>query len=167
MKEKNYWPLGLAIFGSFFLVALFFTLKIAIGLPVEMDNSYMNSYQYVDKHYDEIMQKEKSFDLKYSAVLSGKLERGGSSVVSIDIKDKNGSAVSGARIETVVTRPDTSKHDIKLSEFTEKNGVYAAKLFAVPLDGRWKIQSKVCIGSDEKYIFMETNCSSKTNLIQH
>ena len=156
-KQKNYYPLGLWIFGIIFVGCLAYMLKIAFQAPVQMDDAYMMTYRDVDKNYNDIVAAEKKFDSMYDVNLTkSTLVKGSSNIVSLEIKDKKGQPVD-ANITCIVTRPDTNVHNIKLAEFVkDEKGVFSSKPFALELYGRWKSMYKINIGDTQKFISVET-----------
>jgi hypothetical protein len=69
-EEINYWPY--AIVGMILTVVLLgiWTIKVAVSNPVQLDNSYMMTYQDVDENINEILAKQQAFDARYSVDLS-------------------------------------------------------------------------------------------------
>ncbi len=148
-NEKNYWPhfiVGLVLFTIGMGV---WTVMTAINNPVELDNSYMMNYHQVDADINTIIAKGKAFDKKYDLNLLTKELKEGKNILVVEVKDKNGNAVEGVKVDILVTRPDTTKFDKKLkASFDGKN--YKAE---VVLDkvGRWNIIIKASVGETEKF----------------
>lgn len=155
-KEKNYYLIGLLIFGAIFISGLVYMIRIAIQNPVEMDSSHMMTYRDLDKNYNQIAADSKRFDEKYNVSFSKIiLQQGVPSSLELNITDKLGKAVD-ANISALITRPDTSKYDIKITDFNKSVASFSSKPFSVALAGRWKIVCKVQIGELQKFIDFET-----------
>lgn len=155
-KEKNYWLIGLGVFGSLLLVGLFSMIFIAVKNPVEMDSSHMMPYRELDKNYNDIMQSQKKFDESY-VVEASKLSilKDSSTNLELNISSKSGGAVD-ANITALITRPDTSKHDIKITEFIKTKNSFISKPFTLSLEGRWKVIYKIEVGGTQKFVEFET-----------
>lgn len=155
-KERNYYPLGLAIFGAALVTGLAFMIKIAVQNPVEMDSSHMMPYREFDKRYNEIAELERKFDQNFVvSTVKPIFAKDAPAVLELNVSDKNG-ADANAKIIALVTRPDTSKYDIKIESF-EKNGTtYISKPFSVGLEGRWKVMYKLEVNGTQKFVELES-----------
>jgi hypothetical protein len=155
-KERNYYLIGLAIFGTLFISGLAYMLRIAFSNPVEMDSSHMMPYRELDKNYNQIAESEKKFNEKYVVgITKVLLNKDTSANLELNISDKSGAAVD-ANITALVTRPDTSKHDIKITDFNKTSTGYVSKPFVVGLEGRWKVMYKIEVGGVQKFVDFET-----------
>ncbi|NPA64880.1 MAG: hypothetical protein GXO16_07905 [Epsilonproteobacteria bacterium] len=146
MKERNYWPHFIMALVLFAVVLGVWTVKVAIDNPVELDNSFMMRYQQVDERYYEIEQAQRRFDRAYRVELENAKLQKGKNVLRIRVSDLNGTAMENARVELLITRPDTSRYDRKLQAIYE-GGLYRATV-DLPLEGRWNIVTKVEIDKD-------------------
>lgn len=155
-KEKNYYLIGLLIFGAIFISFLIYMIRVAVQNPVELDDSHMMHYRDLDKNHDQIVESGKQFDAKYVLSFSKiVVKKGIPTSLELNITDKVGKAVD-ANITVLITRPDTSKHDIKITDFNKSATGFSSKPFTVDLDGRWKFICKVQIGELQKFIDFET-----------
>ena len=155
-SQKNYYPLGLAIFGAALVIGLGFMIKIAVQNPVEMDNSHMMPYGEFDKNYDKIVEMEKNFDEKFIvSTVKPILTKDLAATLELNVSDKEGKEAN-AKIVALVTRPDTSKHDIKIETFDKRQTSYVSKPFKVALEGRWKIIYKIQIDKTQKFVELES-----------
>lgn len=155
--ERNYYLWGLFIFGVLFVAGLGYMLKIAFANPVEMENTRMMSYREFDGNYNQIVEKQKAFDAAYVVSFDEmKLQKDAPSKIDFNITSKNGNAVKDANVTILLTRPDSSKNDIKLTEFTKNGNSYTSKEFKLALPGRWKVVYRVQVGDAEKFIDLET-----------
>lgn len=156
-KERNYYLWGLFIFGALFISGLAYMLKIAFSNPVEMENSRMMTYREFDGNYNQIVEKQKAFDALYNVSFADmKFKKDSPSKIDFNITSKNINAVRDANITVLLTRPDSSKNDIKLTDFVKNGDSYTSKEFKLVLPGRWKIVYRIQIGDTEKFIDLET-----------
>jgi len=147
--ELNYWPHFIVGLVMFTVGMGTWTLVTAINNPVEMDNSYMRNYHQVDADLNKILQSGFKFDKKYEFSLLNSDLQEGENELKIDIKDKNGNVVKDAKIEILVTRPETTKLDKNLkAQFDGEE--YRAKVM-LDKKGRWNIQIRVVIKDLEKF----------------
>ena len=147
--EKNFWPhaiVGLIIFGVILGV---WTIKETMKYPVEMDNSYMLNYHKVDANINEILKNQKIFDKNYDLNLLSKKIAVGKNRFEIIIKDKNGNFIKNAKVNILVTRPETTKYDKKI-EAENIDGKYVAE-FNLNKEGRWNFIVKTKIGKITGY----------------
>lgn len=145
------WPIIIAV--STVIVIMFgvVTIKQAINNPVEMSDYGMQGYHTYDDNANEIINAKIAFDKKYTITfLTPQITEKGT-VIVYKVTDKEGKAVSDAKINAVLTRPDTTKHDINLSNPTVSEGQYSFSAVDLPKPGRWDILSKVSVGSDQRY----------------
>jgi len=148
-NEKNYWPHFIVGLVMFTIGMGTWTLVTAINNPVEMDNSYMRNYHQVDADLNKILQSGFKFDKKYEFSLLNSDLQEGENELKIDIKDKNGNVVKDAKIEILVTRPETTKLDKNLkAQFDGEE--YRAKVI-LDKKGRWNIQIRAIVKNLEKF----------------
>ncbi len=135
--KKNYWPhfiIGLVLFA----IALgVWTVKVAIDNPVELDNSYMMKYQKVDEEIYDLQKMKRAFYSKYNLRFLTKKLDFPEAKVEFEIVDKEGRAVSNAKVLVLFTRPFTTKQDIKV-EATFQGDRYIAST-KLPAEGRWDV----------------------------
>ncbi|SFO93268.1 FixH family protein [Hydrogenimonas thermophila] len=150
-KEINYWPY--AIVGMILTVVILgiWTIKVAVNNPVQLDNSYMMKYQDVDENINEIMAKQKLFDLKYQIDLSSNKLKIGKNKVVVNLISKDSNIINNPEITVVVTRPTTTQYDIHLNNFEFNGKSYISEEFEVKNGGRWNIEVRVKIGEDIGY----------------
>lgn len=144
--EKNYWPHFIVALVLFAVGLGVWTIKAAIDNPVELDNSYMLNYHTVDSDINDILKKQQNFDNNYKLDLLTQKLNSGENLIEIVLKDKNDNIIDNAKVEILVTRPDTTKFDKKLTA-SFKNGKYIAKV-NLEKEGRWNIVIKTEIDKD-------------------
>ncbi len=148
-SEKNYWPHFIVGLVLFTIGMGTWTVVTAINNPVEMDNSYMMNYHQLDKDINKILASEKEFDKRYEFDLLTKDLKEGENTLLIEVKDKNGNIIKDAKIDILVTRPETTKLDKKLKA-SFKEGKYVAEV-VLDKKGRWNIIVRVKIGDLERF----------------
>lgn len=127
------------------------TISIAIKNPVEMSEYGMQSYHTYDDNVNDIINAKIAFDKNYTiAFLTPQIIQKGV-VVIYKITDKSNIAINDAKVEVVLTRPDTTKLDLNLTAPTISNGVYTFNSINLPKEGRWDIMAKITIGDKQRY----------------
>ena len=150
-NERNYWPY--AIVGMILTVVVLgiWTIKVAVSNPVQLDRSFMRSYQEVDENYNEIVAAQKAFEKKYRVDLSSNRLKIGENRIEVAVTDKEGHAVSDANITAIVSRPTTHVGEKRLTHFHFTNGRYVSEPFKIEKEGRWNIDVKVTVAKDTGY----------------
>ena len=150
-KEINYWPY--AIVGMILTVVMLsaWTIKVALKNPVQLENSYMMKYQDVDENINEILLKQREFDSKYTIGLESNRLKIGPNRIYVKVSSREGEPAESAAVRVLVTRPDSTQHDIELERFTYKDGVYSSEEFNLTRSGRWNIVTRVEIDGDVGY----------------
>jgi hypothetical protein len=149
-KESNYWPHFIIALVLFAIALGIWTIKVAVDNPVELDNSYMMKYQDVDRNFYKIEQEKKEFDKRYSIYLKNRKLNVGKNRVVLFVKSKDDEKnIKNAKVEILLTRPETTKYDKKyVAKFD--NGAYVADI-EIPKEGRWNLIVKVTVGSISRF----------------
>jgi len=146
-NDGKFWPYMILGFIAIGVTLGVWTVKNTISLPVHESNEFMSKYQYADKNYNEILAENKKFDENYSLGLSD------TNNFNYKVTTKNGKAVNDANVTLLVTRPQTEKDDIKLSNIkSDGNGVYAIKDLKITKPGRYILRVRVAIKDAIKYL---------------
>jgi FixH len=146
----------LFVVSGIFLAGLSYVLTVALSTSVEMSNDYQMSYKELEKNYDQIVKSEKLFDQKYKVTpLSGRNLSQTGNTVALRIEDAVGNLAKEANVTAVVTRPDTTKHDVVLPAFRFENGEYRSIAFDLSKIGRWQISYSIEIADATKHIQVE------------
>ena len=141
--NKNYWPHFIIALVVFTVALGVWTVKTAIDNPVEIDDSYMMSYQELDKNIYKIQQMKRKFQQRYQVRLLTKKLDFPDAHIEFEILTKDGKPVKDAKVEVLLTRPETKKRDIKTqARYVDGRYVVEAKL---PLEGRWNLLLKITI----------------------
>lgn len=147
--KKWPWIIGLSIIGV--VAACVVTVKVALNNPVEMSKYGMQSYHDYDDNVNDIINAQIGFDQNYTiAFLTPQVTQKGT-VIVYKISDKSNNAISNAKVEVVLTRPDTTDFDLNLSSPTVSEGKYTFNAVDLPKVGRWDILAKVSIGEKQRY----------------
>jgi nitrogen fixation protein FixH len=145
------WPWIIALSIFIFIIAIIFAIKVALTAPVELSNYGMQNYHAYDANVNDIIEEKIAFDQSYTiAFMTPQLTSKGA-VVSYKISDKVNNAVDNAKIEVVLTRPDTTDFDIVLNNPSVVDGVYTFKATDLPKLGRWDILAKISVGDKSRF----------------
>jgi nitrogen fixation protein FixH len=68
-----------------------------------------------------------------------------------------GKAIDDAKVEVVLTRPDTTKFDLNLTNPSIQEGKYTFNPIDLPKQGRWDIMAKITIGKDQRYYSLKAD----------
>ena len=145
------WPVIIAVSTIVVIGFGIATIKAAINNPVEMSDYGMQKYQDYDNNANDIINAKIAFDKKYVIAWQTSQIAENNTTVIYQVTDKEGNPVNNAKIEAVLTRPDTTKLDLNLSNPSVSNGVYTFASVSLPKPGRWDILAKVTVGSDQRY----------------
>jgi len=156
--KKWPWIIGLSIIGV--VAACVVTVKVALNNPVEMSKYGMQSYHDYDDNINDIINAKIDFDQNYTiAFLTPQVTQKGT-VIVYKISDKANKAISNAKVEVVLTRPDTTNFDLNLSSPTVDDGKYTFNAVDLPKVGRWDILAKVSIGEKQRYYNLKADTRS-------
>lgn len=145
------WPVIIAVATLVVVAFGAFTIKVAMNNPVQMSDYGMQSYHEYDKNANEIINAKIAFDQKYTvSFLSAQITQLGS-VLAYQVTDKSGNAVNDAAFEVVMTRPDNTNDNVKVTKFDVSEGKYTFNPVDLPKAGRWDILAKVTVGSYQRY----------------
>ena len=158
MSEKNYWPHFIIALVVFAIALGVWTVRVAVDNPVQLDNSFMMKYQDVDNNYYKIEQAARNFDKHFTFTFQNKKLKVGKNLLVFEVKTKDGKPVENAKVEVLVTRPDTTKYDKQL-QAKYSDGKYVA-IVDLGLEGRWDIAVKVTI-DDNTYRFFKFKRSTR------
>jgi nitrogen fixation protein FixH len=153
--EKNYWPIGLLIFGTVFCIAVISMIFVATNNKWEQDKSFMSDYKSVDKHYNEIALSQKAFDANYDISFDSAGFVVGANKLILSVKDKNGSFVKDANITAIVTRPDTNQFNQTITNFSISSDNYVSAPFTLEKMGRWIVEYKIDVNNTNGYFKIE------------
>jgi len=152
-KERNYWPYGIIGMLIFIVCVCVLLVKIAVANPPQMDNFYFKDYQLVDEDINDILERQKIFEENFALIYkTKKFIIGEKNSFKMSIKNKtNQAVVKNAKIELLVTRPDTNSYNQKFTIEGTKDGIFIFDGIEVGKPGRWKILTKIYI--DDKSSF--------------
>lgn len=147
--KKWPWIIGASILAVIsFSVA---TVKVALNNPVEMSKYGMQSYHDYDNNVNDIIEAKIGFDQNYTIrLLTPQIVEKGT-IISYKITDKANKEINDAKVEVVLTRPDTTKFDLNLTMPVINKGSYTFNAVDLPKAGRWDILAKVSIGDKQRY----------------
>lgn len=147
----NKWPWIISASIVAIIIACVVTIKFALKDPDEPSDYGMQNYHEYDRNANQIIEAKIDFDRHYTLAYRGEPLRQSGSVIRYAITDKNGNAVNNAKINILITRPNTSALDIALENPTVEEGVYTFSAVNLPKAGRWDILAKVNIDGKQRY----------------
>ncbi len=129
-RPSDKWiPWYFVLFFAVFIIldAIFVYLAVSTHTGVVTDKAYEKGLAYDSLLEDSRLQKESGVQHKASYQ---------SPVLQIELKDKNGRLIEGAKVTAKLIRPVQSGYDFELILTPVDSGVYAAE-FQAPLPGSW------------------------------
>lgn len=147
--KKWPWIIGLSIIAVIGFSII--TIKMALNNPVEMSEYGMQSYHTYDDNVNDIINAKIAFDQNYTITFLTPQLFEKKSVLVYQVRDKSGNAINNAKVEVVLTRPDSTHFDVNLSSPTVSEGRYTFNAIDLPKVGRWDIMAKVSVGDKQRY----------------
>lgn len=182
--KRNYWPIFFIGIFCFVFSMIIWTIKSATSIPIDLDKSFLKSYQEVDENYNTIITSNDKFlskydfdffindkkidlsteDIKYSQRVLEKISihkellKVGSNEFKLAIKDKNTGKIEDVNILLNITKSSSNNNDIifNTNSFDKKNDFYTSK-FDIKESNNWNITGTFTIDKDIGYIFIKTN----------
>ena len=151
------WPYGIAASFILIILLIYWTIAESLKYPVEESDINMQRYHVLDKHANDFIVAKISFDKKYNLKYIGEQLSSDAAVVRFSVSDKNGTPINNAKVEALLTRPDTHQFDIKLEEPSVADGIYTFASVKLPKEGRWNIIAKVSVGDESRYINLKAD----------
>jgi len=156
--KKWPWIIGLSIVAIIgFSVA---TVSVAVKHPVEMSDYGMQNYHTYDDNVNDIINAKIAFDQNYTITFLTPQIHEKQSVIVYKVSDKSGNMVNDATIDVVLTRPDTIKFDLNLTNPNVNDGKYTFNAIDLPKIGRWDILAKVSIGDKQRFYNLKADTRS-------
>ena len=165
-NKKTFWPYGILISLVAIVIACVVTIIICLDYPVYTDDSYFDSYQNVDRNYEQIQLSQAKFEQNikfdpnakilingeiYENIKELNINRDLKSIKSVNSKqniqlafDINSSILSA---EILLTRPHSSEFN-RILDSQFQNGKLITQSFSVPQNGRWQV--KIKLSQDEQ-----------------
>ena len=145
------WPWIITIAILLFITAIVIAVKVALTAPVKLSNYGMQNYHAYDANINDIIEAKIAFDQNYTIAFVTPQITAEGCVVAYKISDKAKNAINNAKIEVVLTRPDTTDFDITLNSPTVVDGMYTFKATDLPKLGRWDILAKISVGDKSRF----------------
>ncbi len=161
LSNGRIWPYTIT-----FLIIMVFsfcvaTIVITSKLPVEISDTYMSYYQDVDANANKFIQDRIDFNRKYKIeYMSDRINSKGT-VLKYKITDLDSNPISEVSIKVIVTRPNTHKYDMELTNPTYKDGIYSFANIVLPKEGRWDIMAKINVGEFERFYNVKVDTRTK------
>ena len=152
LKSGKIWPYAIAISITFIFGAAIATIVVAVKLPVEKSDAFMMGYHEADAKANELIEAKISFDKKYKiSYISDRINKE-NTVLKYKVTTLDGKVVNDAKLKAVITRPNSRKFDMELSNPKVSNGVYTFDGVKLPLLGRWNVMVKVDVSGETRYL---------------
>ena len=170
-KKKFLWlPVMVLIFLSWGIYLSFWTISNVSKHKISQDYTFMDTYQNVDKNFNNIMQDSVLFLSKYNIILDNKTLSLGKNQFKIIINNKDGTNNKSATIKTIISRYERSDADKTIEQFSVNDDCYISKPFEINLKGRWIIDIKATIknlsGYVRYYVYKDGTISVKKDIQQ-
>ncbi|MEA1914367.1 MAG: FixH family protein [Campylobacterota bacterium] len=187
MKQYHWWLVFFFSLFSFSIGMIVWTIMSAATIDINEDQSFSSTYHDVDDKYNTMMHSTKKFNDKYETILSvnGKskdlnsvdvflsqraLEKKsinknmlnvGENSIEITVIDKQTfKSVENLKINILLTRSTVNHDDIRLQEFSYKDGIYRAKT-KIDIEGNWNMTGYIQVNEDKGYFYYKTKSSIK------
>lgn len=150
-SQGKIWPY--AIVGSILLVigASVITVVVALENPVQLSDHNLQDYHSYMKDANQFIDARIRFDKKYKiSYVSERLDQK-ETKIAYKVTDHDGNAITDAKIDIMITRPDDHDTDIPLHDPIMDGGVYSFEGISLPKPGRWNLIAHVVIGDHERY----------------
>ncbi len=161
-KERNFWPYG--IVGMILSVVVFgiYAVNEAIHHPVQESTYMMRKYQNVEENAYELEKQKDMFDKNFKILYSISKFKIGKNEFSLKIIDKNtNKPISHAKIDLLLTRPETNDLNVKLKPVKVQTGNYIFTPFEIKKLGRWKVLTDIKIDNYEGFNSYDINATRK------
>ncbi|HEA6928530.1 TPA: FixH family protein [Campylobacter lari] len=151
-NQKTFWPYGILISLGLIVVACIVTIFIASKAPVYEDNFYFDSYQNVELNYNEIQNRQKTFDENFKLSINDKESfmhkknqvyyiNEGRNELRIAIENLKDYDLNKLQIQTLLSRPHTNVNDENLQARLEGSDLVLD--FNIKEKGVWQILLKI------------------------
>lgn len=151
-NQKTFWPYGILISLGLIVVACIVTIFIASKAPVYEDNFYFDSYQNVELNYNEIQNRQKTFDENFKLSIKDKESfmhkknqvyyiNEGQNKLRIAIENLKDYDLNELQIQTLLSRPHTNVNDENLQARLEGSDLVFD--FNIKEKGVWQILLKI------------------------
>ena len=127
------------------------TVIVTSNANIQETNEYMTNYQEAENNANDYIDNRIAFDKKYKIkyIYSAMKENG--SDVKFQVLNLNNQSVQNAKLEILISRPETHEFDQKLSNAIYKDGVYVFSDVKFAKKGIWDIIAKVSVGKDSRF----------------
>ena len=171
MKDKNFYPLGIAIFFGIMCCGILATIYISLKYKPDYDNAYFSTRQVVDKDINAILEAQNALESRYKFfIIDGKnidgknalsLERKANrkskpfyvaenAILRFKITDLKGGVVKNKNARIYITRFADSSADKDIGKLAQKNGIFTSSEISFE-KGEWKLLVEFEIDSKKAY----------------
>lgn len=182
MKNKNFWPLGIAIFFGFMCCMIVLTVYISMKYKPDDDNAYFSTRQIVDKDINDILLAQNDLEKKYNFYalndnenlpLLRKVNRkspplflSNKAILRFKITDSNNTNIIPQNARIYITRFADSSADKDIGNLNIDNGMLITPEINLEI-GEWKVLLEFTIENKNAYfeqrIVVESTPNSTTS----
>ncbi|MGX3010614.1 hypothetical protein ACWIUD_03480 [Helicobacter sp. 23-1044] len=152
MKDKNYYPLGIAIFFGIMCCGILATIYISLKYKPDYDNAYFSTKQEVDRNINMILRAQNELEAKYQFFALNGAEKVplarsvtrksppllAPNALRYEILDSTKNRVIPQNSKVFITRFADSSANLDLGELQIKNGELVSKELSLK-KGDWKV----------------------------
>lgn len=151
IQSGKLWPVGVALAITAVAGFCVWTVKVTSSADIEESTLYMTNYQDADAKANELIKARIAFDKHYNvSYIKHPLSESGTEL-EYKVTDKEGNAVSDAKITLLITRPHSHLNDTESSSYDQKDGIYKIKSVAFKDAGVYNLIAKIEIGKYSRF----------------
>ena len=166
MKDKNYYPLGIAVFFGFMCCMIILTIYVSMKYKPDYDNAYFSTRNAVDKDINAILIAQNALESKYCFYIfdgkneiplsrianrkSNPLYIPSNAVLRFKITDLKNKAVLGQNARIYITRFADSSADKDIGEISQNFGIFTTPNISFE-KGEWKLLVEFSIDDKKAY----------------
>ncbi len=166
MKNRNFWPLGIAIFFGCMCCMIILTVYISMKYKPDDDNAYFSTRQVVDKDINSILIAQNDLESKYkfyalneseSIPLLRKANRKSpplmlpnEAILRFKVVDSNNADITPQNARIYITRFADSSADKDIGTLNISNGILTSPKVSLN-QGEWKILIEFTLEDKQAY----------------
>lgn len=184
MKNKNYYPLGIAVFFGFMCCMIVLTVYISFQYKPDDDNAYFSTRNAVDKDINEILRAQSELEAKYkfyilydknALPLARKANRKSppifapsAMILRFQVVDSANKSIAPQSARIFITRFADSSADKDIGEIEFKDGALISPEITLE-KGEWKALIEFSLDDKKAYFeqrIVMQNSADSANLVQ-
>ncbi len=160
MNKGRIWPYAIAAAITLVFGFCITTVFVTESSEIQESDAYMRKYQVADLHANELIQDRIKFDKLYDVTYINNGIAGDKPVISYKLTTKDAKPVNDANITIAISRPETDKYDLTLSNPRVNNALYSFELEKFPKAGVWNIIAKIDVNGTERFLNIKADTRS-------